>query len=463
MKKSAIAWAALLALALTSCGNAPSKTPETEPETTLAKQQTETQPQQAIGKGTVSMLDKSDGDTYYHAFQDWEIGKESASNSAIIYSIDMNSGEAHPVCRKTGCSHDTDSCPAFYDVATNVETFSNEKELYAAVFHYADEQNYYTLEKINADRTERQVMLELPNDMGLVSTALAQDEENLYFMAYRDMYENGMQEFLYAVNRNTFDFKEIYRWDELSPADEWGSPEIVYMAGAAERQLYFIREMWSQYGKAQVVVGALDLETGAYTELQCYERDGGTVIVPPNEENRGYASFAHEYRWYYNDRACAIAEYNSQEGTVSVIDPITGQKTELATGLPTSCEGRETGYSVVGYRDGWLLNVYEFGRDAKGNGTGEYSRHQYFCKGDKMTEISQECYIPGKDIEKIAIENIRNGNVLVAYDGKSRNVQTIDESGATVTQQVNWRIYGVIPLSELLNGSADYTPLAFTQ
>ena len=48
MKKSAIVWTALLALALTSCGNAPSKTSETEPETTLAKQQTEMQPQQAI-------------------------------------------------------------------------------------------------------------------------------------------------------------------------------------------------------------------------------------------------------------------------------------------------------------------------------------------------------------------------------------------------------------------------------
>ena len=35
MKKSAIAWAAVLALALTSCGNAPSEAPETEPKTTV--------------------------------------------------------------------------------------------------------------------------------------------------------------------------------------------------------------------------------------------------------------------------------------------------------------------------------------------------------------------------------------------------------------------------------------------
>ena len=98
MKKSAIVWAALLALALTSCGNAPSKTPETEPETTVE---------------TLHMLGMEQGDVVYEDFSDGEIGLSDYSERRLLYAIDETTATARPVCAVPDCAHTDKSCPAY--------------------------------------------------------------------------------------------------------------------------------------------------------------------------------------------------------------------------------------------------------------------------------------------------------------------------------------------------------------
>ena len=83
MKKSAIAWAAVLALALTSCGNAPSKAPETEQKTTVE---------------TLHMLGIEQGDVVYEDFSDEEIGLSDYSERRLLYEIDETTATARPVC-----------------------------------------------------------------------------------------------------------------------------------------------------------------------------------------------------------------------------------------------------------------------------------------------------------------------------------------------------------------------------
>ena len=75
--------------------------------------------------------------------------------------------------------------------------------------------------------------------------------------------------------------------------------------------------------------------------------------------------------------------------------------------------------------------VDECGRDENGYGTGDNTTHQYFCRSGVKTELTQQRYIQGKDVQ---------------------NIRILDAQGDR----------GVIALEDLLAGSTDFTPLAFS-
>ena len=148
--------------------------------------------------------------------------------------------------------------------------------------------------------------------------------------------------------------------------------------------------------------------------------------------------------------------------TAAVLDAATGQRTVLAENLPTTTAEYEANYSVARYHDGWLLTVDEWGRGSDGMGTGDGTSAQYFCDGSgQMTLIPQKRYAEGKGVQDIQILDIQNGQVLVIYDEQIDTRQGIDKSGTAYTYTPVWRLYGVMPLEDLLAGSIDFTPLQF--
>ena len=60
----------------------------------------------------------------------------------------------------------------------------------------------------------------------------------------------------------------------------------------------------------------------------------------------------------------------------------------------------------------------------------------------------------------------KNGLTPVSYthlDVYKRQVHDVDKDGTTYTQPMNWDVYGVIALDDLLAGSTDFTPLNFAE
>lgn len=130
--------------------------------------------------------------------------------------------------------------------------------------------------------------------------------------------------------------------------------------------------------------------------------------------------------------------------------------------------------------------------DDLADGTGEYAPEMYtllevggqqmtFAKmiqsNDALTKAMQICtvdladgsctpqqrYVPGKDVRNIRILDAQQGRVLAAYDTKTGTVHDVDKDGTTYTRPMNWDVYGVIALDDLLAGSTDFTPLNFAE
>ena len=137
--------------------------------------------------------------------------------------------------------------------------------------------------------------------------------------------------------------------------------------------------------------------------------------------------------------------------------------TPVADGFPTTRDGWECYYSLTGFADGWLVWVDECGCDENGNGTGDNVTRQYFCRSGVKTELTQQRYVPGKDVRNIRILDAQQGRVLAAYDTKTGTVHDVDKDGTTYTRPMNWDVYGVIALDDLLAGSTDFTPLNFAE
>ena len=73
-------------------------------------------------------------------------------------------------------------------------------------------------------------------------------------------------------------------------------------------------------------------------------------------------------------------------------------------------------------------------------------------------DIETVCSLHGPVLHKEQL-----GDVLAAYDTKTGTVHDVDKDGTTYTRPMNWDVYGVIALDDLLAGSTDFTPLNFAE
>ena len=83
---------------------------------------------------------------------------------------------------------------------------------------------------------------------------------------------------------------------------------------------------------------------------------------------------------------------------------------------------------------------------------------QAVLKKAAALDIETVCSLHGPVLHKEQL-----GDVLAAYDTKTGTVHDVDKDGTTYTQPMNWDVYGVIALDDLLAGSTDFTPLNFAE
>ena len=192
--------------------------------------------------------------------------------------------------------------------------------------------------------------------------------------------------------------------------------------------------------------------------------DAGTVFVTGDGmEKRDLISYRNDYQILTEGSRSGLANCNYQSGEVGYLNAAADSFTPVADGFPTTRAGWECYYSLTGFADGWLVWVDECGCDENGNGTGDNTTRQYFCRNGVKTELTQQRYVPGKDVRNIRILDAQQGRVLAAYDTKTGTVHDVDKDGTTYTRPMNWDVYGVIALDDLLAGSTDFTPLNFAE
>ena len=411
--KKYLAITAALALTLTACGQAaadstPTPTAATEAAAAPAEQR------QSIGSDALRLLTAAADGVYYQAFNDWEINYTDTMGRALIYAIDEQTGDARPVCSLPGCAHNSDTCPAWSDGNTTL-CYGDGDEVYLLNFYYNDETSYYSWEQINSDHTRRTVLARIEPGLSVVGRGVAVDDKNLYYSVLDD----DCHQTLWAVDKAGGQPQKVCRWD--------------------------------------------DLANGSCTPQQRYERDAGTVFVTGDGmEKRDLISYRNDYHILTEGSRSGLANCNYQSGEVGYLNAAADSFTPVADGFPTTRAGWECYYSLTGFADGWLVWVDECGCDENGNGTGDNVTRQYFCRSGVKTELTQQRYVPGKDVRNIRILDAQQGRVLAAYDTKTGTVHDVDKDGTTYTRPMNWDVYGVIALEDLLAGSTDFTPLAFS-
>lgn len=458
--KKYLAITAALALTLTACGQAaadstPTPTAATEAAAAPAEQR------QSIGSGALRLLTAAADGVYYQAFNDWEINYTDTMGRALIYAIDEQTGDARPVCSLPGCAHDSAACPAWSDGNVTL-CYGDGDEVYLLLFYYNDETSYYRWERISADHTQRTVLATIEPGQSVVGRGVAVDDVNLY---YSLLDEDNRHQTLWAVDTAGGQMQRIYTWDDLADGTGEYSPEMYTLLEVSGRQMTFAKTIQSTDARTEAIqICTVDLADGSCTPQQRYERDAGTVFVTGDGmEKRDLISYRNDYHILTEGSRSGLANCNYQSGEVGYLNAAADSFTPVADGFPTTRAGWECYYSLTGFADGWLVWVDECGCDENGNGTGENTTRQYFCRDGVKTELTQQRYVPGKDVRNIRILDAQQGRVLAAYDTKTGTVHDVDKDGTTYTRPMNWDVYGVIALDDLLAGSTDFTPLNFAE
>lgn len=412
--------AAALALCLTACGKSPADTASISAPPA----------QEIAASGEVHLLSAASGGFYYKSFLDGEIEHSTASDRALVYSIDETAGTARPACKVPDCQHDSAACPAY----GGGSCYADGDHVYVYTYHYDTDRQKgcFALEVINADRTARAILADdLPESWALVA-GLAADDTTLYlFVNYYT--KSTPCSALLAIDRSGDGSEIIYQWDGNSD---------VSLIGAADHYLYFaIPDADASTTSAAYTTGALDLTARTYTEQHRYEGDFFCL----------------------QDGSYGLVEQNTADGSLCEIDPVTGECIPIAANLPTASDGNKIDYILSHYSDGWILHTTESPCDGTTTAEGSSTVRNYFCQNGTATELPQRRFIYGKeDAQGLSYCDIQNGRVLAIYQESTGTVQDITKDGTAVSQTAAWSTCGLLPLDDLLSGSSDFMPLQFS-
>ena len=450
--KKLLPLAAALALALTAC-TAPASSGTVSPTT-------EAIGMQAIGSGDVRLLTSHRDGMYYQTFQQCEIDHTDQIGRTLVYAIDETTSTARPACNVPDCLHDSTTCPAWCD--TPATSFLDGDELYLLTAVNEPENYHYALQKINAARPQQTTLVEeLPHGFVPIDT-LAADDEALYWIDGQMSDASHMDQIVYAISKTDGTMWEIYRWQNLpaGPQGEDRTDTISFYSfvGAANRKLYLCRRDKPSNSSActQVTFGVLDLADGSYTDLAVYEASGRREYTFPN----GISSVTYDHN-YYPLADCQLADMNCQTGEASVLNILTGERTQLTNILPTNTQAQETDCGISCFGNGWLLTVSQWNLEDDGSRTISGVPTVYYCADGSMTELPQKRHCSARGTEPIRLMDVQNGIALASYDYWTGTVPELDKDGELLTQNLAWELYGTIPLEDLLAGSSNFTPLQF--
>ena len=457
--KKYLAITAAVTLALTACGQATADSTPTPTAATEAAAAPAEQPQ-SIGSGPLRLLTAAADGVYYQAFNDTEIQYTGTLDRTLIYAIDEQTGDARPVCSLPGCTHDSAACPAWSDGNVTL-CYGDGDEVYLLLFYYNDETSYYRWERINSDHTERILLAEVEPGLSVVGRGVAVDDVNLYYSVLTD---DNRRQTLWAVDKTGGQAQKICTWDDLADGTGEYAPEMYTLLEVGGQQMTFAKMIQSNDALTKAMqICTVNLTDRSITPRRCYERDAGNVLVlGDGMETRSLISYQNDYHILTEGSRSGLANGNYQSGEVYFVDAAADTRMLVADGFPTTRDGWECYYSLSGFADGWLVWVDECGRDENGNGTGDNTTRQYFCRSGVKTELTQQRYIQGKDVQNIRILDAQGGRVLAAYDTKNGTVRGVEKDGTLYTRPTSWDVYGVIALDDLLAGSTDFTPLAFS-
>ena len=359
-----------------------------------------------------------------------------------VRKIDYATATAQSMCQISGCQHDSESCPAY-----GCDVFYQDGDVilhpYRVISGEPGKPDREVLSRYAPDATAAPLFTLSAHtaDFDLSDDCLAADDQYYYFVASTALTATGSVSegsptqipdaapgepvtgegyFLFRADKST---------GELTNLADLGSvleePSYWYLATAGEQKLYF-------YGNA------LNYD---FPRVSCYDLVSQEyTLLPEYSDKNGFLAGG-----YY-------LKPDTLQGTLTAIDPVTGQSTLLADAFPT---GEDLTYTATAFCDGWVLG-YSFydGEDRVA--------HQFFRAADgTLTELPQQMYCDARGSQPVYIWDIQNGMVFLQYDYRSDSYPGFDYDGNPCMRENISDVCGIIPLQELLAGSQNYRELTY--
>lgn len=416
---------ALTALLLAGCGSTPAASSTTNTAVTAETATTEA----SVGNGEpLRLLQHGDEKQYY---TQETLGTE---DSMILYHVvDLQSGEDTIPCDVEGCTHDSESCPA---VATQIPSYqpfvlNDSTLLVLSGMNHSSQSTFITLMDRNCQN--RRVLKKLEGvDLFLDPNHMYTDGNFLYCCGYEKNASLGAT--LYT----------IYRID-LSDGTTTNLTQHFYnfqfMRGAVGRDLVLYQENFTYpdtFGDPTATVPShptgtkshvlLNVDTGEVREFCSYSSDDYVL------DRLYFYVIGGQYYWI-----------DSTAGTLSTVDPATGESRLLTDQMPKDDIAQHPMcYQIEANLNGWLVFY-----------------NQPIIVNAETGEVRQRTDLP---------ENYWNGyghqpqiflqlkdRLLVDCRYEPYTRTDISDDGTPFTTQTNRAYLGLISIDDFLNGVPNYT------
>ena len=357
-----------------------------------------------------------------------------------VRKIDYATATAQSMCQISGCRHDSESCPAY---GCNVFYQDGDVLLHPYRVNSDGKPDREVLSRYTPDATAAPLFTLSAHtaDFGISDDCLAADDQYYYFVASTVLTATGSVSegspaqipdaapgepvtgegyFLFRADKSTGELTNLADLGSvLEDTSYW------YLATAGEQKLYF-------YGTAK---------SDDFPRVSCYDLVSQEyTMLPEYSDKNGF--FADGY----------YLKLDTLQGTLTAIDPITGQSTLLTDAFPI---GEDLIYTATLFRDGWVLGYSSYDGE-------DWISHQFFRAPDgTLTELPQQMYCDARGTTPVNILDIQNGLVFLQYAYDTVPVSSYDYEGNPYTYDTYLPVYGIIPLQELLAGSQNYRELTF--
>lgn len=423
---------ALTALLLAGCGSTPAASSMTNTAVTAETATTEA----SVGNGEpLRLLQHGDEKQYY---TQETLGTE---DSMILYHVvDLQSGEDTIPCDVEGCTHDSESCPAVTTDVPAYQPFVLNDTTLVVISVKTD------FSQIGAAESSPDGSVPLSYDSKILlmdrncqnRRVLTELEDVGLFWAPDSMYTDG--EFLYCCGCEN----DIYR---ISLSDGTATnltehfQDFQFMMGAVGRDLVLQQEDITYPDATSDPAEAVSSHPTGTKSQVLLNVDSGEV--------RAFCSYSSDDYVLDNLYFCVVSGryywIDSTAGTLSTVDPDTGETRLLTDQLPaTDPNELSSYYQIEANLNGWLVFY-----------------NQPIIVNAETGEVRQRADLP---------ENFWNGyghqpqiflqlkdRLLVDCRYEPYTRTDISDDGTPFTTQTNRAYLGLISIDDFLNGVPNYT------